>query len=292
MRTDSDPAAQLHESILATLYVHHPYGTPIIGWAHEIEGLSREDALAYYRRFYTPENAILLVAGDVEAAEVEALARETYGRVPARNTAAPQRQRPQEPPPVSRRLVSLADEKVEQPSFERAYLVPSHATAEANEAFALEVLSHVLGGGQTSRLYRTLVEERQLAVSAGSWYWNEALDRGQFGLYAVPAEGVSLPDIDAAAEAVLEVLKTELVPAAELERARTRLVADLIYAQDNQAHLARIYGSTLATGGRIEDVALWPERIEAVSADEVREAARRFLDIRRSVTGYLMKDAA
>ena len=292
MRTDSDPASQLQESLLATLYVHHPYGTPVIGWGHEIEGLTRDDALAYYRRFYRPDNAILLVAGDVEAAEVRRLAEATYGAISPVNTPAPSRKRVREPEIRATRHVCLADAKVEQPSAQRAYLVPSHATAEGSEAFALEVLSQILGGSQTSRLYRALVVDQGVAVSAGAWYWNDALDMGQFGLYAVPVEGIELSSLDKAVDAVLAGVREEPVEAGELARAKTRLIADMVYAQDNQAHLARIYGSTLTTGGAIEDVARWPERIRAVSAEDIRAAARRFLQPGRAVIGHLVKDAA
>jgi len=146
MRTDGDPGSQLSEAVHAALYTHHPYGKPIIGWQHEIESLSREDALAYYERFYTPENAILIVAGDVEAQEVLALAREAYGAIPARGEA-PQRRRPREPGPRAHRIVTLADGKVEQPTHQRVYLVPSYRTGEAGEAEALEIAAHLIGGG-------------------------------------------------------------------------------------------------------------------------------------------------
>ena len=292
MRTDSDPAAQLQESLLATLYVHHPYGTPIIGWGHEIEDLGRDDALAYYRRFYRPENAILIVAGDVEADEVRALAGETYGRIPRGNGAAPNRRRVREPEIRASRRVKLADAKVEQPTSQRAFLVPSHSTATGNEAFALELLSQILGGSQTSRLYRKLVMEQGLCVGAGSWYWNDALDLGQFGAYGVPAEGVTLDAVDGAISAVMQELRDRPVDEKELERAKTRLIADMIYAQDSQTHLARIYGSTLTTGGKVEDVAEWPERIRAVSAEDIRDAANRYLAAERAVIGHLVKDAA
>ena len=175
MRVDNDPGAQLDETLQATLFAHHPYGTPIIGWNHEIEELSREDALAYYTRFYTPENAILIVAGDVDAGDVEALAARTYGTIPAR-AQAPSRRRPQEPPPRAVRVVTLADEKVEQPSHERIFVVPSYTTAAPGEAEALDVLAHMLGGGPASVLYETLVDEEKLAVSVGAYYMGSALD--------------------------------------------------------------------------------------------------------------------
>lgn len=291
MRTDSDPSAQLQESLLATLYVHHPYGTPVIGWGHEIEGLSREDALTYYRRFYRPDNAILIVAGDVEAGEVKVLAETHYGPVAPGNSEKPVRARVREPEIRATRRISLSDAKVEQPTTQCVYIVPSHSTAPGNEAFALEVLSQILGGSQTSRLYRTLVLEQAVAVSAGSWYWNDALDMGQFGLYAVPSEEVSLEALDAAAEAVLATLRDDKVDAKELERAKTRLIADMVYAQDNQTHLARIYGSTLTTGGKVEDVASWIEKIRAVTAEDLQAVAIKYLQPGKAVVGHLLKAA-
>jgi zinc protease len=291
MRTDSDPGAQLQESLSATLYVHHPYGTPVIGWGHEIEDLSREDALAYYRRFYRPDNAILIVAGDVSSDEVKRLAEASYGKVQRPNDETPARKRVREPEIKARRLVTLADEKVEQPMSQRAYLVPSHATAADGEAYALEVLSQILGGSQTSKLYRALVLDCGLAVSAGAWYWNDALDMGQFGAYAVPAEGVALEALDAAMEGVLTKMRDELVEANELERAKTRLIADMIYAQDNQTHLARIYGATLTTGGKVEDVAAWPAGIRAVDARAIQAVAQKYLKPGAAVVGHLVKAA-
>jgi zinc protease len=263
----------------------------VIGWGHEIENLSREDALAYYRQYYRPDNAILIVAGDVNADEVRVLAEENYGRVARPDNRTPQRARVKEPVIKARRLVTLGDEKVEQPMSQRAYLVPSHATAEGNEAFALELLSQMLGGSQTSRLYRALVLDCGLAVSAGAWYWNDALDMGQFGLYAVPAEGVALEALDAAIDGVLAKLRDEPVEAAELERAKTRLIADMVYAQDSQTHLARIYGATLTTGGKVEDVARWPQEIRKVDAAAVQAVARKYLKLGAAVIGHLVKAA-
>jgi zinc protease len=287
MHCDADPGAQLNEAVQAALFTHHPYGTPIIGWGHEIEGLNKADALAYYQRFYTPENAILIVAGDVEADEVRRLAEASYGRIrPA--GAAPERRRRQEPAPVARRLVQLNDDKVDQPSWQRCYLAPSARTAAPGESEALEVLAHLLGGGQTSLLYRALVIDQKIAVVAGAHYMGTALDETRFYLYAMPAPEVTMVALDAAVDAVLAKFIRDGVDAGGLERAKTRLVADAIYAQDNQAMLARWYGSSLATGLGMEQIRHWPSRIEAVSADEVLAAAKKHLDRRRAVTGYLL----
>ena len=202
MHCDADPGAQLNEAMQATLFTHHPYGTPIIGWAHEIEGLGREDALAYYARFYTPENAILIVAGDVDPAETRVLAERYYGPVRPRGDA-PKRSRPKEPAPVARRLVVVNDEKVEQPSWQRCYLAPSYRTAAPGESDALEVLAHLLGGGQTALLYRKLVLDEKKALAAGAYYMGSAFDDTRFFLYAVPATGVALPDLDAEVDRAL-----------------------------------------------------------------------------------------
>jgi zinc protease len=287
MRVDNDPAAQLDETLQATLFARHPYGTPIIGWNHEIEELSREDALAYYRRFYTPENAILIVAGDVEATEVARLAKETYGKIPARSEP-PARRRPQEPPHRAERLVTLADEKVEQPAHERLFVVPSYATANPGEAEALDLLAHILGGGPASVLYETLVGEQKLAVSAGAYYMGAALDDTRFYIFATPAEGVGLAELDSAVDRELEKFASCALSEDELQRAKTRMIADAVYAQDSQVSLARWYGESLATGLCVADVQNWPERIDAVTAEAVTQAARKWLEKKRSVTGFLL----
>ncbi|MGH6863515.1 MAG: M16 family metallopeptidase [Methylocella sp.] len=285
MRTDSDPSNQLNEAVQAALFTQHPYGKPIIGWSHEIESLERSDALAYYDRFYTPENAILVVAGDVAAKYVIGLAEKYYGPVPARGEP-PKRFRPREPEPRAHRLVTLFDEKVEQPSHQSVFLVPSYKSAAPGEAEALEVLAHLLGGGQTSLLFKTLVMDGKLAVAAGAHYQGTAVDDTRFYVFAVPSPGVGLAAIDAAIDAAV-ARAAQGVPETDVQRAKTRLVAEAIYAQDNQATLAQWYGASLAAGLRLEDVAQWPERIEAVTSDDVKKAAL-WLDKRRSVTGFLL----
>ncbi|MCK0199035.1 insulinase family protein [Ancylobacter sp. 6x-1] len=290
MRTDNDPGSQLSEAAQAAMYTNHPYGHPIIGWEEEIASLNREDALAFYRRFYTPNNAILVVAGDVTADEVRALAEKTYGTVARRAEIGP-RERPKEPEPRAERRVSLADGRVAQPSLSRAYLVPPYRTAP-KESVALDVLAQVLGGGSTGRLYRTLVVEKGLAAGASAWYQSTALDETRFGISLSPRPEVKMEGLEAALDAAIARIAAEGPEAGELERAKTRLVADAIYAQDNQATLARIYGAALATGTTVDDVKNWPAEVKAVTAEEVRDVARRYLVPARAVTGYLLKPSA
>ena len=273
MRTDNDPSAQLDEAVQAALFAHHPYGTPIIGWNHEIETLDREDALTYYNRFYTPENAILVVAGDIEAEDVLRLAQETYGQIPAR-AEPPRRNRTKEPPHRAHRLVSLSDEKVEQPAHERVFLVPSYKTAAPGEAEALEVLAHMLGGGATSALYETLVVDEK--YRGGRRRLLSRLRRRRHatvGLCDARPGGVA-PGPRRCIDRVIRRFIDEPIDEAHLARAKTRLIADAIYAQDSQASLARWYGEALATGLTIEDVEAWPARMEAVTAADVTAAAQ------------------
>jgi zinc protease len=288
-RVANNPGARLGEQIEAALYLNHPYGRPVIGWRHEIEKLNRQDALDFYRRFYTPNNAVLVVAGDVTADEVKKLAEETYGKV-APTTEIGARRRPQEPAQVAPRRVTLADPRVAQPSLSRSYLVPSATTAKPGEAEALEVLAHVLGNTSTGRLYRTLVIDRQIAVSAGAWYSGSALDWTRFAVYGAPKPGVTLQQLEQAIDAVLDEAATKGVTAEETERAKNRLIADAVFAQDSQETLARWYGVALTTGSSVESVKTWPDRIRAVTVEDVQAAARNWLDQRRSVTGYLIKD--
>ncbi|MFL4972504.1 MAG: M16 family metallopeptidase [Microvirga sp.] len=290
MRVETDPAAQLSEAMAASLFVHHPYGIPIIGWMHEIEGLNREHALAYYRRFYTPENAILVVAGDVTPEEVRRLADGTYGLIAAHGER-PERTRPREPDPIAARHITVADPKVEQPTLQRLYLVPSCRNATNRDCYSLELLAEVIGGGPTSFLYRKLVLERGIAVNAGAWYMSSAMEDTRFCVYAVPAQGVSLRDLEKAVDEVLGTIPDEALDADAIERAKTRLVAETIYSTDSQSSLARIYGSALAIGETIEEVRRWPAEIESVLEADLASVAERYLVLRRSVTGYLQKSA-
>jgi zinc protease len=287
MRVANNPSARLTEQMDAALYLNHPYGRPVIGWRPEIESLNRDEALAFYRRFYTPNNAIVVVAGDVTPEEVKADAEETYGKVAPRAEIVPRR-RPREPVQEAPRTVTLADARVEQPSLTRSYLVPSRTTAKLGESEALEVLAHVLGSGANSRLYRTLVVEQGIALSAGANYSDTALDYGKFGVYGAPKPGKTLHDLEAAIDAVLADVSEHGITADELDLAKNRLIANAVYAQDNQAALAHWYGSALATGQTVDVVRNWPEAIRAVTADAVHQAARTWLNRRSSVTGYLV----
>jgi zinc protease len=291
MRVANNPEARLTEQIMAALYLNHPYGRPVIGWHQEIEKLDREDALAFYKRFYAPNNATLVIAGDVEAADVRPMVERTFGEIAAQPAIPARRIRPQEPEPAAPRTVTLSDPRVEQTSLKRYYLVPSAVTAAAGESPALDVLAQLMGGGSNSYLYRALVVDKPLAVSAGAGYQGTSVDATQFTISVSPKPGVEFAQVEQAIDGVISDVGQNPVRTEDLERVKTQLIAEAIYAQDNQATLARWYGGGLTTGLTIDEIRSWPDRIRAVTAEQVRAAAQKWLDKKRSVTGYLIKDA-
>ena len=290
MRVANNPEARLTEQIMAALYLNHPYGRPVIGWHDEIEKLDREDALAFYRRFYAPNNATLIIAGDIEAKDIRPMVERTFGEIAAQPAIAAQRLRPQEPAPAAPRTVTLSDPRVEQAALHRYYLVPSVTTAAAGESPALDVLAQLMGSGSNSYLYRALVIDRPLAVSASAGYTGTALDPTQFTISVSPKPGVEFAQIEQVIDGVISDVAQNTARAEDLERVKTQLIAAVIYAQDSQAALARWYGAALTIGLSIDDLRSWPDRIRAVTAEQVRAAAQKWLDKKRSVTGYLIKD--
>jgi zinc protease len=285
-RIENNPGALLGEALSASLYRNHPYGRPVIGWEHEIKALNRQTALDFYKRYYTPNNAVLVVAGDVSVDEVRKLAEETYGAIPARPEAV-RAPRPAEPPSVGPRTVTVRDEKVREPSLQRAYLVPSATTGEPGEADALDVLSDILGGSATSRFYDKLVRGGDVATQAGAYYQSRSIDDTRFVIYGAPKPGKSLRDLEEEMDAVIAEIRENSVTEEELNRAKRSVVAQAIYSQDSQQAMARIVGSALMTGRTLEDVQNWPERIQSVTLEAVQDAAKKYLDADRSVTGYL-----
>lgn len=290
MRVDNNPSARFAEQMNAAQFLHHPYRMPVIGWRHEIEAYTREDSLDFYKTWYAPNNAILLVAGDIDAEELKPLAEKYYGGIPAREI--PERVRVQEPPQDAARSVTLKDPRVRQPSWLRSYLAPSYTSGETEHAYPLTVLADILGGTATSRLYRALVIDQQIATSAGSYYRGSALDLATFRIYASPKPGVDMAALEAAVDAELKRLIDEPITEDEVARATKRLVAEAVYARDSISGAVRSFGIALTTGRTVEDVEAWPERIAAVTADDIAAAVEAVLTPERSVTGQLLPAAA
>lgn len=287
MRVENQPSSQLQEKAMAALFTKTPYGIPVIGWDREIRKLSRKDIVSFYRRHYAPNNAIVVIAGDVTMDQVLPLAKKYYGVVPRHDV--PSRTRPTEPPHKAPKVVSLRDERVGQPNWSRTYIAPSYHAGRTRYAYALQLLSEILGDGSTSRLYRSLVIDQKLAAGAGAWYEPDRLGRSTFGVYATPREGVSLDRIAAAIDEELHKLLAKGITRDELETAKRRMRAAAIYARDDLGTAPRVIGERLTTGGTVADVEAWPDRIAAVTVDQVDAAAHAVLVLNESVTARLMQ---
>jgi len=289
-RIENNPSAIMDEQMNAALYYSHPYGIPVIGWEHEMAKLSPKDAMTFYKHFYAPNNAVLVVAGDVKADEVRTVAEEIYGKVPSNAGVSSVRERPQDPPQRAARRVEYRDPRAGKASFHRDYVVPSYMTAKPGEAEALDLLMKIAADGATSRLYKRLVVEEKLASSAGGNYSGSGLDGGTLSVYAVAGAGAELGKIEASIDKVFAEIRDVGVTDAELKRAKSSYIAEYVYENDDQASLARRYGWGLAVGRSIKQIESWPDDIAKVSADDIKRVAQQYLDLRRSVTGYLIPE--
>ena len=286
-RTENNPQALFGEQISAAQYLNHRYGTPVIGWMHEMEELDLEDALSFYETYYSPNNTVLVVSGDVTPDEVRALAEKYYGPIPA-NPELPERLRTEEPRQNAERRVIFRDARVAQPYISRSYLVPERDSGAQETAAALTILSEILGGGTTSFLTEKLQFDTQVATYSATGYSGVSLDDTTFRIIMVPADGVSLEEGEAALDQALAEFTKKGVDAEQLERIKLQIRASEIYAQDNVDGIANRYGSALTSGLTIEDVQAWPDILDAVTAEDIMQAAT-LLRREASVTGWLMR---
>ena len=286
-RTENNPQALFGEQLSAAQYLNHRYGKPIIGWMHEMEELDLDDALSFYELYYSPNNTILVVSGDVTPEEVRVLAEKHYGPIP-RNPALPDRLRTEEPRQNAERRVIFRDARVAQPYVSRSYLVPERDAGAQKTAAALTILSEILGGGTTSFFTEKLQFDTQVSTYTAVWYSGVSLDDTTFRMIIVPSEGVSLEDGEAALDqAFADFLETG-VDEEQLERIKLQIRASEIYAQDNVDGIANRYGRALTSGLTIEDVQAWPAILDAVTAEDIMQAAS-LLRRDASVTGWLMR---
>ncbi|HEV2652087.1 MAG TPA: pitrilysin family protein [Rhizomicrobium sp.] len=284
MRVDDDPQALAGEQAEAALYLSHPYGRPVLGWPMEVRRIGREEAQDFYDHHYAPNNAILIVAGDVTADSVRADAMDTFGKVASRPLLP--RVEYGQPERLGETRLVINDPNAKVPLFSRRYRVTSYAEARPGQAEALDVLAGLLGN-DTGALYRKLVVEQKIATDAGASYDGDSRDDGEFTVYAVPRPGVTLEQVERATDQVIAVYAATPVPAADLAGARTQLVASAIYRRDNQYSMATTYGTALAIGLTIADVNQWPDRIKSVSAADVKNAVQTRLVRKEAVTLYL-----
>ncbi|HWA47854.1 MAG TPA: pitrilysin family protein [Dongiaceae bacterium] len=294
-RIDNEPGAKLGEAMSAAQFLNSPYRLPVIGWRHEMEQYTTQDALTFYKRFYAPDNAVLVVGGDVTASEVKTLAEKYFGPLP-RHGIAP-RERLQEPEPNAARRLTLSDERVRQPYLLRRYLAPSYRTNEAsatpgNEPYALAVLAEILGGGSAGRLYRDMVIGKQTALSVGADYDGGAYDLDSFTFYGTPRQGGDMAALEAALDQQIAALLKDGVTDQEVADAKHRLEISAIKARDSVSGPTFIVAEALGKGRKLADVQAWPDRINEVTQADVMQAARQVLRVENSVTGILLPKPA
>jgi len=279
-RVDNQPQARFQEQMMSALFVNHPYGLPVIGWLHEMRELTREDAFDYYNEWYAPNNAILIVSGDITLEKLKPLAEKYYGNIPAQTL--PERTRTRPAPIVAAQRLVMEDPRIGQPVLMKIWRVP-----RGNDA--LSVLAEILGGTSTARLYKNLVVNKKLAISVGASYDPMSLNETTFSIYATPTPGTSIAALEAAlAQEVAHVL-AKGVTLEELNSAKSRSRASMSYYLDSLQGPAIIFGRALASGFSIDYVENRLIRLEKLTIDDIAAAARLvFQSMDMPVTGLLL----
>lgn len=292
-RVDTNPSALFAEQMDALLYYHHPYGTPIIGWANEMAALNRDDVMAYYQRYYKPEHMVLVLSGDVTQDEAKDLVEAHYEGL-KNDGAEPVPMRNREPQQRGPRQFEMHHALVTQPNWQRSMLAPSYnwQKEEAGEhILPLMIAEHLLGGSKTSRLYTLLVEEKALATSVSVSYNPFRLGPGEFSIYVTPKEAKDLPEIERLIEAEIVALQKQAPSKEELKRAKTQMIAANVFLRDGLQSLARVVGHLAMIQLPLDYYFTWEEKVEAVTAQQVSKSLA-VLDHKASVTGVLLPEAS
>lgn len=286
-RVDNSPAALLNEQLDAAFYRNHPYGMPIIGWQSEIEALTKAQLLDFYKQHYAPDQATLVVAGDVTPENALRLAQTYYGPIPP--SGAVRSQRPTEPMRQHdiRQKIIMTDTRVGQPYVVQSYLVPSMVT-NMQEAAALSLVAQLLDGDATGQLYGAL-ENQQVAIDSGAIYRGMTRGETEFSIYGVPTPETDVQDVQ---ETLEQVIVDFTVTQEALDRAKQVFLNDLIYQKDSQVSQAYSYGMALSIGLDVQDVQSWPEIIESMTVEDIQTVAKTYLIPARSTTGWLMQAEA
>ena len=285
-RIDDSPTALLDEQLDATLFLSDHYRIPTIGWEDEMHGLTAADARAFYQRWYWPNNAVLVISGDATPEHVKELAEKYFGALPGH--AVPGRIRLNEPPKVAAARLTMKSPRMSEIRWSRQYLAPSYLAGEKQYAYALQVLAEVLGGSADSALYKGLVVDHPLALSAEAYYDPDALGLGTFEFSARLKDGAPVAEFESALEGIVKTALDGGITAEQVERAKARLRSDAVYEGDSLFAPAETVGEGLAVGRSLDDVQAWPDRIGAVTLDQVSAAAHLVIRDDVAVTGVLM----
>jgi len=274
LRTDDDPHALVHEALNSAMFQAHPYRRPIIGWMDDLEHMTWQDARDWYRLWYTPNNAYVVVVGDVDHREVFRLAQKYYGPLKAR--ALPQRKPQNEPEQAGMRRLSVKA-PAQLPYLAMAWKAPRLRDVQKDrDPYALDVLATVLDGHDASRFARNLVRGSRVAQSAGAGYDGTLRGEASFVLDGQPAEGKTIADLEAALRAEIKLIQDEGVSAEELTRVKTQSIAAQIYKRDSLMAQAMEIGGAEAAGESWRDIDAMLEQLKSVTAEEVQAVARKY----------------
>jgi zinc protease len=286
LRTDNHPESLLHEQVMAALFLNHRYGIPVIGWMHEIRSWTLDDVLTFYRRWYLPSHAILVVAGHVAPDHLQALAEKHYGVLPSASPGV--RKRALEPEHIAPRRVTMQDPRIKHSLWMRLYLTPAYGTSERHRMPAVEVFAELLGGGPNSLLYTHLVRRLGLAAEVSVAYTPDAIDQATLAIVAVPAPGVSVAELEQAIDREVRRIREGAIEESDVQRVQKKLRAQAIRMRDGTLPAAQVVGAALSTGATLDEIDTWPARIGAVTVPNVRAEATAVLRDEASVTGVLV----
>ncbi len=274
-RTDNDPRAQMREQVSEALFPNHPYSIPVIGWYHEMAKLNWDDAKAFYDRYYAPNNAIVVISGDVKASDVYEIAKRTYGKIRKRDV--PERVRTSSPPFIASTSVTLEHDVIKEAVIQRVYRVPSYRQ-DAQMSLALQILEEIMGGGSSSRLYKSLVVEAKLATDISLSYYPSTWDDSTFNVTAIPASHDKINALQDALDRQLRNIALNGVSDQELSDAVTRMQAEAIFARDSLTGPAMVIGYNMVNGMTLNDIERWPSLIASVTKGQVQAAANAYLN--------------
>ncbi len=286
-RVENEPFAPLMQQMAAALFPHHPYGIPVIGWKEEIEKFTVDDARRFYQTWYVPSNTVIVVSGDVNAEDVFALAKKTFGMLPAKPT--PPRSRTVDPPFKGNATIVLEDEHVRETTLLRTTKV-SAARSNPTNSLALQVLEEMLDGSDASYIPKRLIQEKNLASVINVNYEGDVYDEGQFSISLVPKTGISNEQLFAELDAALAEYVKHVPSDTEINAARRSLQRQAILARDSVMGPAQTIGVTLAAGQTLDDIEYWPEKIAAITPQQVQAALKAILET-ASITGVLKPKA-
>ncbi len=282
LRTEDDPQSLVVEALYAAAFMAHPYQSPVIGWMSDLNQLERKDAVAFYKRFYVPNNAVLVIVGDIDPKKTLQKIQATFGKVPKGFPAPPFRI--VEPEPSGERRIVIKKE-AQLPFIIAGYRTPNY---DHPDHYALSVLTNILTSGKSSRLYRALVYDKKLALDTGGDYESLSADPDLLYVYGVPPPGVSLHLLEEALFAELERLKTEPVGERELQKAKNQIEAGFIMGRDSNFYRAMQIGTAEAVGAGYAYQESYVENIRKITAEDLMRVAQTYLTEDRRTVGILI----